>query len=391
MSAVSACNASVKCVYEKFKEKPKYCRILECQSPGCEKTFHAGCIGYERKSDADLNNLYFLCTKCSDYISQTTQMIEIALNNAITKLKKEIYDEIVFAKKEIIEAVVSKNSNEKNEDVAAKISGVIDKLAIMEAHKEQIIEPQLPETEADISKNDAQELENLQQPSITTQEVLTTEDEINNDVEKTKVICKEWFLSGVEAYLSIDQIMQILKRNNVNTYGVRLDEQQGSFVKRKYLRIQTKNNTALSRLLTSFRESKLGSQWNLRTTRPRPPVYSKKGEYSQKPTNRAEYEALRPRPWQRNSEVQSAKNYQDTAQTTPPWQHMRDVDIKANPNSQQICCPLTPSSLLHPSYASALQTGLVASHQLPYTQNQQMSQIVTALKGLKQIFAEFQV
>ena len=426
MASTTTCDADSKCAHDKWKDKPKYTRLLICQSPNCDKHFHAGCIGYEKKSESEIKNLFFLCTKCTEYVTQTNQMVESLINSAMTNLKESIYEEIRNAKKDIMEVIrteissfksemedrlhlVSINNNEtttggsKHLQIPLLEQEMIQTTLNTSSDNDTAIQVDAPTTEEVIQQDATEDADKAPGILEIQTNVLTTEEEIDQDIEKIKIVCKEWFLSGVEAYLNIDQIKNILQDNKVCTYGIQLEEQEGSFVKRKFVRVVSKNNTALARLLTTFRDSTLGSKWNLRATRPQLRILKRenntKTECSIRLSNRAEFERENPRYWNNRSQNDprqnplQPKNCYGTLHRAPPWQQPNIASSYLN-NPQpllQTCPPLTPSSQLHPSYASALQTGLVASHQLPYTQNQQMSQIVTALKGLKQIFAEFQV
>lgn len=92
MSSVCHCNPCI--LHEKSKEKEK--RLVECNSPGCTKVFHAVCIGHGKISERELNKLFFVCQRCENFLSYGAEIarksIATVLDNRIDDLKKVMLD-----------------------------------------------------------------------------------------------------------------------------------------------------------------------------------------------------------------------------------------------------------------------------------------------------------
>lgn len=68
------CQAEPCVINDKSKDRDK--RNIACRSPGCSRQFHAACIGQARKSDKELNNLFFVCLQCEDYLKFSAQIVQ---------------------------------------------------------------------------------------------------------------------------------------------------------------------------------------------------------------------------------------------------------------------------------------------------------------------------
>lgn len=86
-SLKSSCFAEPCIINEKTKEREK--RTVSCNSPGCQKVFHATCIGHGRTSDKELNNLFFECLKCGTFLNYSA---EIARKSFMTDFDNKLQD-----------------------------------------------------------------------------------------------------------------------------------------------------------------------------------------------------------------------------------------------------------------------------------------------------------
>ena len=91
--SMNDCSSETCMINDKSKEREK--RKVVCASPGCLKEFHTLCIGRPKVSDKELNNMFFVCTRCETYLSYSadiarkTIMMEIDLK--IDELKKSLH------------------------------------------------------------------------------------------------------------------------------------------------------------------------------------------------------------------------------------------------------------------------------------------------------------
>lgn len=90
------CFADSCVINDKSKEREK--RKIVCASPGCLKEFHAACIGRQKASDKELNNIFFVCTRCETYLSYSADIakknIMSEIDSKINDLKKSLYQAI---------------------------------------------------------------------------------------------------------------------------------------------------------------------------------------------------------------------------------------------------------------------------------------------------------
>ena len=79
------CLAEPCIVNAKSKDREK--RFIECNSPGCSKSFHAHCIGHAKMPDKDLNNFFFVCSKCKAFLEYSADIARASLLSELeTKL-----------------------------------------------------------------------------------------------------------------------------------------------------------------------------------------------------------------------------------------------------------------------------------------------------------------
>jgi len=62
-------------------------KLIKCSSPFCERQFHLTCANLKGKTKAELNNIYFLCNACDDFIRYSNSRIENKLNSLEVDLK----------------------------------------------------------------------------------------------------------------------------------------------------------------------------------------------------------------------------------------------------------------------------------------------------------------
>lgn len=90
------CLAEPCVISEKSKVRDK--RIIMCSSPGCLKRFHAACVGQARMSDKELNELFFVCLRCEEYIKYSSQIAQKSLmaefDSKLSALKLAIHQSI---------------------------------------------------------------------------------------------------------------------------------------------------------------------------------------------------------------------------------------------------------------------------------------------------------
>ena len=95
-TSIVLCQAEPCVLSDKSKERDK--RIVVCSSPGCEKQFHAACIGQAKKSDKELSNLFFVCLRCEAYLKYSAEiahkLISSELDAKLTALKESIHETI---------------------------------------------------------------------------------------------------------------------------------------------------------------------------------------------------------------------------------------------------------------------------------------------------------
>ena len=60
--------------------------LIECSSPFCNRQFHLSCAKLKGKKKTELNNIYFLCNRCIEFVSFSNKSVENKLINLEEKL-----------------------------------------------------------------------------------------------------------------------------------------------------------------------------------------------------------------------------------------------------------------------------------------------------------------
>ena len=80
------------------KSKGKERRTIPCSSPGCEKSFHAVCIGKLKSTDKELADMFFICLRCEDYLKYSAEIahrsIMSELDRRLASIEKSVYNAI---------------------------------------------------------------------------------------------------------------------------------------------------------------------------------------------------------------------------------------------------------------------------------------------------------
>lgn len=90
------CSAEPCVVSVKSKDREK--RFIECNSPGCSKTFHALCIGHAKTPEKEINNLFFVCSKCKTFLEYSADIARTSilsdLDNKLDSFQRLILDKV---------------------------------------------------------------------------------------------------------------------------------------------------------------------------------------------------------------------------------------------------------------------------------------------------------
>ena len=97
------CSSEPCVLTDRAKDREK--RFVACSSPGCQKHFHAACVGLAKKSEKELNNLFFVCLKCEAYLNYSA---EIARKSVMSELDDKLHN----LKSSILQSVDEKIKNE---------------------------------------------------------------------------------------------------------------------------------------------------------------------------------------------------------------------------------------------------------------------------------------
>ena len=71
----------------KINHSTKSDKVIQCSSPFCNKEFHMQCAGLKSKKQSDLNNIYFLCRSCNDFIAYSNNPVQNKLAELEIQLK----------------------------------------------------------------------------------------------------------------------------------------------------------------------------------------------------------------------------------------------------------------------------------------------------------------
>lgn len=109
---MNVCSADSCIVNDKSKDREK--RKIVCAGPGCSKEFHTRCIGRPKVSDKELNNMFFLCTRCETYLSYSADMSRKSIMSEMDCKIKELKESLFKVIDEKITSECSKISARTN-------------------------------------------------------------------------------------------------------------------------------------------------------------------------------------------------------------------------------------------------------------------------------------
>lgn len=65
-------------------------RLIECSGPGCGRSFHSSCIGWNKILEKDLKNKYFVCLKCEYFLKHGSELALQRFEERLLTLRKDI-------------------------------------------------------------------------------------------------------------------------------------------------------------------------------------------------------------------------------------------------------------------------------------------------------------
>ena len=81
--------------------------LIKCSSPFCSRQFHLTCANLKGKKKNELDNIYFLCNSCSEFVQYS--------NSAVTNKLSNLEDKIVLLLNPIEAQLKSNETNLKEE------------------------------------------------------------------------------------------------------------------------------------------------------------------------------------------------------------------------------------------------------------------------------------
>lgn len=229
------------CVSDKVKDKRRT-RVIACNGPGCNKTFHAACIGFDSKTDAEIKDLFFLCTRCDEYLRHTTNCIAGKLFDKLSPLIKRI---------EVIEATLASNTVNLCHDV------------VLTNDSDDSNNHGVNNVDHDVNDDRAS---NIVIETIADKPVIVT----RMSQEASHNTCEPLYLCGVETNLSTDDVAFILNDDGVITDGIVFEKPEGSFKRKRFFVASSSNPRSLFYLKQTFIHSKLNGTWFLCDKAPKP-------------------------------------------------------------------------------------------------------------------------
>ena len=218
--------------------------IIYCQAPMCDKFFHSVCIGYSKKTKAELNELYFLCTDCHNYTQHLSKLIQ---NNC-----EQIIDEkIETLKIESLNASIQtflKSELEKN----------ISKLAVE-------LKTSIIPTNTDIVNTKTNKNDNM--ATLNEEVIQETSDPLTKEPEQKR---NNIYLCSLVSSLNDEDVINLLKEHGIDVSNISVETPIGiNFVNKKYVKIYFASALDEMNFKISFNNSILCKTIFIRDTAPK--------------------------------------------------------------------------------------------------------------------------
>jgi len=65
-------------------------KLIDCSSPFCNMHFHLTCANLKGMKKSEINNLYFLCNKCNEFVNYCNHGIALQISNLESNIKNSL-------------------------------------------------------------------------------------------------------------------------------------------------------------------------------------------------------------------------------------------------------------------------------------------------------------